>query len=288
MRLFFLLLMLAAAGIVILTLARTPRADRNWEAALARAPQFTPQVTDQGGAWALDHLRAFEFDATGATTKNWRPASIDPAALTEIWFFIEPFGRWDGVAHSFLSFVFAGGNPQTISVSVEARREEGEDYSAIRGAFNAYELIYLWSTEKDILTRIGVYLDHDLYAYRLDVTPEQARAILDHFITRTNRLSERPRFYNTLTSNCTNELAKAVNDAFPGALPWHLSHVLTGRSAERLHALEFVEGGADFEAIKARAEIGAVVRTLDGAGDDAFSEQWRAHVQAGSVQTPKP
>ncbi|MEO0850611.1 MAG: DUF4105 domain-containing protein, partial [Pseudomonadota bacterium] len=64
-------------------------------------------------------------------------------------------------------------SPQTISVSVEARKEAGEPYSAILGALRAYELSYIWSTEKDVLSRIAVKLDHQLFAYKLNLTDEQ-------------------------------------------------------------------------------------------------------------------
>ncbi len=281
MRLFFLILMLVIAVVALIIGLRTPRTDRDWQAPLSRAPLFGQT---ENGRWAIDHLRAFEFAPEGAAVAEWRPVEIDPAALQEIWFFVEPFESWDAVAHSFVSFVFDGETPQTISVSVEARKEEGEDYSALRGAFNAYELLYVWSTEKDILTRIAVHLDHELYAYRLDVSPEQARAILEHFIARTNRLIERPRFYNTLTSNCTNELAKAVNDAFPGSLPWRRSHVFTGRSAEYLHRLGFLEGGKDFEAIRATAEIRSAVHAAKDLPDGPFAAQWRAQKHQNAPQ----
>jgi len=272
MRLFFIILLAVTGAIALFIILRKPRADRNWMAPLAHAPQF---IQRGDSVWALDHLRGYEFGADGASVKKWRPAQFDCADLTEIWFFVEPFTQWNAAAHSFLSFVFAGQTSQTVSVSVEARRKEGDAYSGLRGMLNAYELIYLWSTEKDILTRIAINLDHNLYAYKLDITPEQARAVLDYFIARTNRLKDHPRFYNTVASNCTNELAKAVNDAFPGALPWHYSHILTGYSAERLHALQFIRAEGPFEDFKARADIRSTVQGEQDTHIDEFSNAWR-------------
>ncbi|MBT8473477.1 MAG: DUF4105 domain-containing protein [Marinicaulis sp.] len=264
-------------GIAILAvLLRTPRNDRPWIDALARPPEF---VKGADTLWSIRNFRAFVFDKDGETEKAWREELIDAEDLAEVWFFIEPFEKWDSAAHSFLSFVFEGEHAKTISVSVEARREVGETYSGLKGIFNKYELIYIWSTEKDILTRIAVDLDHDLYAYRLNVTPEQAQAILMHFINRTNTLAERPRFYNTLVSNCTNELAKAVNAAFPGALPWHFAHVLTGHSAERLHELGFLSPEATvFEGIKANANIRSIVQDVKALPENEFDDAWRAHL----------
>ncbi|MEM9494970.1 MAG: DUF4105 domain-containing protein [Pseudomonadota bacterium] len=281
----FLIGLSAVVVLALLTvLLRTPRADRNWLPALAQTPRFTPA----DARWTLDALRAYEFGEDGATVKEWRGADIDPNDLSEIWYFVEPFESWDAFAHSFVSFVFKGDEPRHVVVSVEARREEGETYSALRGVFNEYELLYQWSTEKDILTRIAIDLDHDLYAYRVDASPEQAQAILQHFIARTNRLAERPRFYNTLASNCTNELAKAVNEAFPGALPWRRAYVFTGRSGEYLYKRGFITGEGRFKDIQARANISPLVRDLRALPTGDFSRAWREKFSSGRDQTTSP
>ena len=270
---------------ILAVLLRTPRNDRPWIDSLARPPEFV-KVGDT--LWSIRSFRAFIFDNDRETEKVWREELIDADDLAEVWFFVEPFEKWDSAAHSFLSFVFEGDQAKTISVSVEARREVGETYSGLKGVFNNYELIYIWSTEKDILTRIAVDLDHDLYAYRLNVTPEQAQAILMHFINRTNTLAEHPRFYNTLISNCTNELAKAVNSAFPGALPWHFAHVLTGHSAERLHELGFLSPQATaFEDISASANIRQLVQDVRALPENEFNDAWRAHMAPNKAPSRK-
>ena len=248
-----------------------PKLDRDWEHGFSRMPV----ITDDSGIWKIKDLRSFSFEKDGPKVEQWDTRRFNVEDLKEIWFFVEPFEGSDLFAHSFLSFVFEGETQQTISVSVEARKEVGEAYSAILGVFNAFELLYVWSTEKDILTRIAINLDHPLYAYKMDLTPEQSKAIFEHFAERTNTLAKRPRFYNTLTSNCTNELAKAVNDAFPGAIGWHPSFVLTGGSAKHLHELGYVEGGEAFNAITAKANIKELVEANANLAAPGFSKTWR-------------
>jgi hypothetical protein len=263
---------------------RSPHADRDWEPSLSRAPVFESLG---GDSWRIRNFRAFVFGAYGPSQSDWRDETVNAGDLQEIWFFVEPFEYWDGAAHNFMSFVFDGETGKALSVSVEARKEKDETYSPLRGALNAYELLYLWSTEKDVMTRIAVSLDHDLYAYRLNLTREQAREVFLHFVERTNALTERPRFYNTLTSNCTNELAKAVNDAFPGALPWHYSNIFTGFSAERLYGLGFLAGDDEgFDALTAQAEVGAATRALAEAPEGLFSPAWRARLADRQEQPP--
>ncbi len=173
---------------------------------------------------------------------------------------------------------------------MEARRQVGESYSALAGIFRTYELIYLWATEKDLLTRRAVYLPDDLYGYRLNVSPQTARAALRHFIARTNQLAGRPRFYNTLFSNCTNELAKTVNGSGEEVIPYHYSFVLTGYADRYLHRLGYIgDGDRDFATIRKSSRANAIVRANAGAGERGFSKAVRAGLQAATIAgRPRP
>ncbi|MEM1193468.1 MAG: DUF4105 domain-containing protein [Pseudomonadota bacterium] len=272
-----LFLIAVAASVMLggLIVFSTPKGDREWSPALAQTAVFE-EVTPF--TYHLKNLRRWEYAAPDeALRKDWADITVKAEDLSAVWFFIEPFGGNPVFAHSLLSFVFDDGTqaPRTISVSVEARKESGEPYSALLGALRAYELSYVWSTEKDVLSRIAVKLDHQLFAYKLNLTHEQAMLIFDHFVKRTNALAKKPRFYNTLHSNCTNELAKVVNEAFPKALPWHRSWVLTGKSGKWLHDLSYVgREGESFAALKARSDIQDLVKEFTNV--DTFSQDWRS------------
>ncbi len=265
-------------------LSKTPRADRDWKPALTRVASFEELAP---GRYRLPALRDYAFSAGGAETPGWRETDVNAADISEMWFFIEPFAANPLFAHSFLSFVFedAAEGRTVLSVSIEARMEKGEDYSAIAGALRNYELMYVWSTERDIMTRIAVGLDHELYAYKVNLEPEQIRRIFEFFIRRTNELAEQPRFYNTLHSNCTNELAKAVNAAFPKALPWHRSWVATGRSAEWLYDLGFIDNrqAGSFRMLTEMSEIRELVHAHTSASN--FADAWRASFRAATEHT---
>lgn len=274
-----LLILATVFGVYILL--KQPRADRDWSLPLSKVAQF--EQTDTEGTYTLQNLRAWEYGLEGALRKEWETAQVNVDQLEEVWFFIEPFAGTPLFAHSFLSFVFVDeeGERQSISISVEARKEQGEAYSPLRGVFRAYELLYVWSTEKDILSRIAIKLDHPLYAYKLQLSQDRAAAIFNHFINRTNDLASTPRFYSTLHSNCTNELAKAVNDAFPGALPWHRSWIITGRSAKWLHKLGFVgDEDMSFEALTKRSNIKPYIKENAEMPADVFDDMWRQSLTA--------
>ena len=271
----------ALAVFAAIIFLRQPGADREWSPALSRVAIFEETAPFR---YKLQNVRAFEYDLEGATRKEWETHDVDANTLSEIWFFIEPFSANPLFAHSYLSFVFTTPEDErkTLSISIEARKEAGNPYSPLRGAFRAYELSYIWSTEKDIHSRIAIKLDHSLYAYKIDLDHDQAMIIFDHFVKRTNDLAERPRFYNTLHSNCTNELAKAVNTAFPDALPWHRSWVLTGRSGKWLHRLGFVKPQeTDFKSITAQSDIQSFIKQAASLDADHFANQWRTNHAAG-------
>jgi hypothetical protein len=263
---------------------KEPRDDRNWE------PEFASLTTFEdlgGGRWRLNNLRHWTWGKSGPEDKTWGDRIVDENAVTALWYYVQPFGGWDGIAHTFVVFELAGNDGETadyIGVSVEARRETGEAYSAPAGVFRAYELTYLWASEKDLLTRRAVYLPDELYGYRLNVSPQTARAALRHFIDRTNNLAARPRFYNTLFSNCTNELAKTVNGGGEDIIPYHYSFVLTGFADRYLHRLGFLgEKSREFAAIRRAGHLNAIVRASAGASEKAFSRAIRAGLEAAAI-----
>ncbi|MEK7510728.1 MAG: DUF4105 domain-containing protein [Patescibacteria group bacterium] len=187
----------------------------------------------------IRNARDWTYDATGPLTKEWVDLAINPKDVKQVWFVIEPFGDWKAVGHTFLTFEFNDGG--TISFSIEARREEGEKYEALAGAFRAYDLSYQWGTERDFITRRLVYLNHPVRMYPLDLPQGAEESLLHSLAEETNVLAANPRFYNTLTANCTNLLAQIVNKHYPGTLPRHYSWILTGYSDTYLMREGFIQ-----------------------------------------------
>jgi hypothetical protein len=218
-----LLVLLAIAGIGYL-LTKKPKVDAAWTEAQAK----TAYAEEHDGAFTLYNVRDWTYDESGSVTTDWKKMSVDPDTVTRVWFLLEPFADIKAIGHTFLTFELEDGT--FLSFSVEALREEGEEYSAVRGLFREYELSYQWGIERDFVTRRLVYLNHPLHLYPLTLSKEDGAALLRSLVAETNELKETPRFYNTLTANCTNVLAKIVNRHFPGTLPYDLSWNLTGLS----------------------------------------------------------
>lgn len=240
-----------------------PTHNRNWE----RESEILPEVSIKENLITIKNVRDFKYSATEITSLDYLDRTIDSNKVKKVYYLIEPFAKWDAVAHSYLSFGIEGEEP--ISFSVEARREEGESFSAFDGFFNNYELWYVWGTETDLIIRRALYLNHPLYMYEVDIKPETARAIFLNLIQKTKNLSENAKFYNTITSNCTNELARSSNTVNKGSIPLHYSWVLTGYSDEYLYKLGLIKNDKSLDEIKMKSYITEYVKEI--ANKDNFS-----------------
>jgi hypothetical protein len=236
------------AAILTPVVMERARIDRDWVENLAQMPHI--EITKDG--FSLEPVMDWSYDASGPVGKDVTRFAGAYAELKNAYFVVEPQPGQPYAAHTLILFEFA--EDRLVGLTVEARLEKGETYSALDGLFNKFELAYIWATARDLLTRRVSFLKKDIYVYPLALNQEQEQKFLRGVIDRTISVETKPRFYNTLTSNCTNELAKVAGVA------WHHSWVLTGYSPQRLFDLKLIPG-TDFDAARNLAlmtnEIGA-------------------------------
>lgn len=238
---------------------KTPSQTRVWQSHLSVAPR----VVLSGRYASIAPIRDWTYHKDGPASEDWRPASdVDLARLKQVWFVVEPHPGVPMMAHTLVLFEFHGGD--LLGLTIEARKQEHERFAPIAGAFRRFELVYVWAEPRDLLTRRAVYLDHELYIYPLDLTAEQAQAYLFALLERTAALHERPRFYNTLHSNCTNELAKTAG------LAWDPAFILTGQSDEALFHRGIVRG-TSFEDARAQADMTDTIIALNDKAAQVFN-----------------
>ena len=126
------------------------------------------------------------------------------------------------VAHRSSSWEFEG--PRPLAISIETRKSKGQEYSAVKGFFRHYEIIYIAADERDVIRLRTNYRGEDDYLYRLKVTPEQARALLMDYVASINELVKTPQFYNALVDNCTTSIRQHVTHVTskPARVDWRL------------------------------------------------------------------
>ncbi len=71
-----------------------------------------------------------------------------------------------------MSWGFEG--DQYLAISIETRKEKGEQYSALRGFFRQYELTFVVADERDVVRLRTNFRGEDVYVYRLDAPPADA------------------------------------------------------------------------------------------------------------------
>lgn len=235
-----------------------PQMIRNWYPYLSHTPEVEISETSFTVSPVSDW--SYEFDRETDTT-YLDSASYNFDQLRRVWFMLEPQPGSQLAAHTLLLFEFEG--DRLLGLTIEARREEGEEYDAIRGQFNAFELIYIWATARDLLIRRAVMLDHEVFVYPVDITSEQNVALLRNLLARSQSLSHTPRYYNTIVSNCTNELAKAAG------FHWAPAYILTGRSDEYLYRRGILPG-ATFDEAHRRSDMTDFIQALNQAPPEVF------------------
>ena len=237
-----------------------PRKQRDWYPYLAR----TSHVEMAAGSFYVTPVSDWSYARGGPTAETYTATGYRFDELRNVWFMLEPQPGSQLAAHTLPLFEFDGG--RMLGLTIEARRERNEGYDPIAGVFNAYELDYHWATARDLLTRRVVMLGHEVFIYPIAIDDEEKRTLLERLLALTDRLEREPRYYNTITSNCTNELAKAAG------FHWAPAFVLTGRSDEYLHRIGLIAGHS-FAQAHARSDMTAYVAALNRAPPGQFDRE---------------
>lgn len=235
---------------------KQPSLNRDW----TDDAQILPDVTIRENEINVKNIRDWRYKNGKTISRDYYEETFDLNKIENAYFLLNPFGKWEGVGHSFFLFEFEDG--ETISISVEARRENDEKFGAVRGLFNNFELWYTWGSAADLFSRRAVFHQEDLYIYKLNIKPETARGILKDIAITTESLETTPRFYNTITSNCTNVLADSANRVNPGSIPPTFARVFTGYSDNKLYELGLIKNDKPFNEIFEEARIDEQIREL--------------------------
>ncbi|MEP2892683.1 DUF4105 domain-containing protein [Tateyamaria sp.] len=227
-----------------------PAEDRDWAFDVAHGVQ--PHV--DGDQITLSKVRNFEWTDETSANESWEDRSFDISKLQSVDMFTSV---WDhpSIAHLLVSFGFSDG--QRVVFSLETRKESHEAFNLLGGFFRQFELILLATTEEDAIKLRTNYRQEDVRRYEVNLSPEQRRDLFMSYIYLGQDMQAEPKFYNTLTSNCTTEayrIAKVVKPRMNA--DWRL--VLSG------HLAAFVDDMGGFQEampIEQRMEEAAITPT---------------------------
>jgi uncharacterized membrane protein YhaH (DUF805 family) len=245
-----------------------PSNDRDWQADVATLPY----ATVAGDIVTMHNIRNFDYRSETDYTPAYYDKRFDVSKLTGV-DIIAVYWMGPAVAHIFVSFEFAGSDH--LAVSIETRKEKGEEYSTLKGFFRQYELYYVVADERDVIRlRTNYRKDppEDVYVYRARGPLENGRRLFLDYVRKINSLKEKAEFYNTLTTNCTTNIwmHTLVN---VGHLPFSWKILASGYVPQYMYEAGRLDNSVPFAELQKRALVNPRAHGADKAQD--FSRRIR-------------
>jgi hypothetical protein len=253
------------AGLIVVCIwwaTLRPSNDRDWQPDVAKLSW----AEVRGDVLTFHNIRNSDYRSETDFTPRYEDRVYDLSKLRGYDLFMSYWGS-PAIAHTIVSWEFEGSLP--LAISIETRKRKGQEYSAFKGFFRQYEIIYVAADERDIVRSRTNYRGEQVYLYRLKVTPERARALLLDYVATMNALVETPQFYNALVDNCTTSIRHHVKNVDPDAQPTDWRLFANGYGDEMLYERGNLDTRLPFAELRARSQINARANALDQ--DPAFS-----------------
>ena len=248
-----------------------PSNDRAWQADVAQ----TTWAEINGDLVTIHNYRDCDYRAEFDYTCRWVTKTV---RLSELRGVDVSFIHWGlpMIAHMIVSFHFA--DDDYVAVSIEMRKQIGQSYSAIRGFFRQYTLIYIFADELDLIRlRTNFRKNEEVYLFRTTADQDYSRRLFLQYLKRANQLHELPEWYNAVTSNCTTGVFSEMLAI--GPLPAGISRLdprilLSGAADEMLYNNGYLAGELPFAALREQAHVNEAARAADNSAE--FSRLIRA------------
>ncbi len=242
-------------------LLKQPTNDRDW----AIDQQKLSYAEIDGSLIAIKNIRNINYRTTTDFDLNYYDKTFDLDKIQTVDYLVEPFEDWRGPAHTLLTFGFE--NDQYISISVEIRKEKGEEFSPLKGLLREYELMYVIADEKDVIKLRTNYRKDDVYLYPIKAPKQKLQALFLDMINRTNDLKEKPEFYNTLTSTCTTNIVDHVNKIASSPIGFSYKVLLPGYSDELAYSQDLIDTDLSLEEARKKFQINQLAEKYGDALD---------------------
>jgi len=258
---------------LIWLLSLEPRGDRDWNTETS----VLPRISIVGDRVLIKGLRDFRWNEKGEFEARWIDRELDLKDLQELELMVEPFGDSERLAHTLLCFGFGS---ERIAVSVEARKEAGEDYGLIRGALRQFELIYVFAAERDLLTLRAVSRGDRVYLFPVRADAAFIRKLFVDLAASANAQHTEPQFYRTFRDNCTTTLVEHFDRRLEKKVGPRLEVLFPARAGALVHELGYMHTELSYEEARPRYQLRERIRRY--ADDPDFSRRIRAGEVDGS------
>ncbi len=224
-----------------------PTNQREWADDVA---QMTTGVVD-GDHVTLHNVRNFDWRTNTDYVQRWEARTYDMRGLDSVDMVLS-YWSMSAIAHVLISFGFNDG--EHVVFSVEVRREKTESFSEIGGFFKEFELSVIASDERDVIRVRTNVRGEDDYLYRIRMPGPAIRSLFLAYVNQANEVARAPRFYNTITANCTTiiyHMAKRI----VGHLPLDYRLLLSGYLPSYVYKIGGLDSRFSLEELRARGRI---------------------------------
>ncbi len=136
----------AFVAVLVAWLAIPPSHARDWRPDVATLPF----AEIRGDHVIVHNVRNADYRSETDYTVRLEDRALDLSRLRSLDLFLIHWGS-PLIAHTIMSWGFDDG--QYLAISIETRKKRGEAYSALRGFFRQYELVYVVADERDVVRR---------------------------------------------------------------------------------------------------------------------------------------
>jgi hypothetical protein len=260
-----LVIAVAFVAVLLAWLAIPPSNARDWQPDVA----VLPYAEIRGDHLIFHNVRNADYRTEADYTVRLEDRDLDLSKMRALDLFLIYWGS-PLIAHTIMSWAFDDG--QHLAISIETRKEKGESYSAVRGFFRQYELIYVVADERDVVRLRTNYRGEDVYLYRLDVPPANARLLLLSYVRAINKLRDHPEWYNALTENCTTAIER-IAGPYQQRSWWSWKLFLNGHLDELAYDIGAIDHSMPFSELRAKSYVNPRAKAADA--DPQFSARIR-------------
>ena len=236
-----------------------PSNERDWQPDVA----VLPSADINGNQVTLHRIRNCDYRTETDFDVRYYDKAFDLDKLRTADLYMVYWGS-PNMAHTMVSFGFEGGD--YVCFSIETRKQKEQGYSAIKGLFRQFELIYIVGDERDLVRlRTNYRRGEEVYLFRLTGSPQKVRAFFLDYLRRVNDLHRRPEWYSAITQNCTTSIR--MQRAAADRAPWDWRMLVNGYGNEMLYQRGAIITNLPLAELKQRCHINARARAADREAD---------------------
>jgi uncharacterized protein DUF4105 len=235
---------------------KSPSNDRDWVLSVAKLPF----VEIKGNLFSIHNIRNFKYRTVDDFTVEYYNRTFDVNKLNSLYLALS---YWDGnkdIAHAIYSFGFEDG--KYLAISSEIRMTKGTEQSMLGGIFNEYEIIYILADEEDVLKLRTNYRKEEVYLYNVQPKGgiDDIRKFFIYVMKKIDTFEDKPKFYNTLTTNCLTSLLHDFAVSAQRSIQFDFRLISNGYFDELMYERGVLEtGGLSFPELKKQRYINQYV-----------------------------